>query len=356
MTQVLAEASELSDARNNRQVGWWLMAVAVLVVIMVVVGGATRLTDSGLSITEWRPVTGAVPPLSQEQWLVEFEKYQQIPEYTLINKGMSLGEFKSIYYWEWGHRFLGRLIGFAFLIPFVYFLLARKIEKSLAPKLVGLFVLGGSQGFLGWYMVQSGLVDRVDVSHLRLAAHLGLAFLILAALFWVALGLLRESREPLSPQHKKFQTASTFLVGFIGLQIILGALVAGLHAGRIYNTWPLMDGALIPTGLFMQSPWYANFIDSHLTVQFNHRLVAYCIALLVVLIFVWSKSLNLSKPSRQAISILAFIVGIQVLLGIWTLLAVVPISLGLLHQLGAALSLLAALNLVHTLGKPAGDS
>ena len=321
----------------------WLFAVAGLVIAMIVIGGATRLTDSGLSITEWLPLLGAIPPLSQQDWLLAFEKYRQIPEYELVNKGMSLAEFKFIYWWEWAHRFFGRLIGIAYAVPLFVFWLLGRVPTGLLPKLLAILALGGLQGFFGWYMVQSGLVERVDVSHYRLALHLVTAFVILASLLWVAFDLAGDQADDRSHalQSSQHWTAA-IIVAVLFLQVIVGAFVAGLKAGLTHNTWPLMDGALIPDGLLTLSPWYLNLIDNETTVQFIHRLLAY----VLIGFAVWhTVSLNrAAKPiiTSSRILVLAFLV--QAGLGIWTLLAAaeaaeIPIWLGLVHQGGAAIVL-----------------
>jgi len=341
--------SNARRAAGHKAIAIWLLVVAGLVFAMVIVGGATRLTDSGLSITEWKPVTGAIPPLSGEAWETEFEKYRQTPEYQEINHGMSLADFKAIYYWEWGHRLLGRLIGLAFLLPFLFFLITRKVERERLPRLIGLFALGGLQGVLGWFMVMSGLVDRVDVSQYRLAAHLGLAFLIYAALFWTALDYFRGTWGASAPPHRSFAWVAVGFVALIFVQIIIGAFVAGLDAGLIYNTWPLMDGAVIPAGLFSQSPWIANLFENHLTVQFFHRMTAYLIVICGIAFWFWGRALGLPQRVSKAMNMLLAMIGLQVLLGIWTLLGAVPLSLGLLHQGGAVLTLSTAIYLLHRL-------
>ncbi|MCK4276648.1 MAG: COX15/CtaA family protein, partial [Phycisphaerae bacterium] len=263
-------------AGNVRALRLWLGCIAFLIVAMILVGGATRLTDSGLSITEWQPIVGAIPPLSDGDWQEAFEAYKQIPEYTQVNKGMSLSAFKRIYWWEWAHRFFGRLIGIAYAVPLFVFWLLGRVPKGFLPKLLAILVLGGLQGFFGWYMVQSGLVERVDVSHYRLALHLVTAFVILASLLWVAFELVGDQPDDRSHvlQSAQHWTAAA-IVAVLFLQVIIGAFVAGLKAGLTHNTWPLMDGALIPDGLLTLSPWHLNLIDNETTVQFIHRLLAY---------------------------------------------------------------------------------
>ena len=269
----------------------WLWLVVALIVAMITVGGATRLTDSGLSITEWQPLLGVIPPLSEADWQAAFLKYKQIPEYRDVNAGMSLEAFKFIYWWEWSHRFLGRFIGIAFALPLLAFWIAGRLPPRLAPKLLGVLALGALQGFVGWYMVRSGLVDRVDVSHYRLALHLGLAFLILALLVWLA---LEVQDGPVAAASKAQRRAALLLVALVLLQVVLGALVAGFKAGFSYNTWPLMDGRLVPTGLGTLSPWWLNVFENVTTVQFNHRVTAYALALAAL----WHAAALAREPAR----------------------------------------------------------
>jgi cytochrome c oxidase assembly protein subunit 15 len=344
MTTIAAPRVDDDASRNDRQIAIWLFIMCALLFAMILVGGLTRLTDSGLSITEWKPVTGAIPPMSAEAWESEFAKYQQIPEYAQINQWMTLGDFKSIYWWEWGHRFLGRFIGIAFFIPFVYFFFTRKIRTGLTRHLTAMFVLGGAQGVLGWYMVMSGLSERVDVSQYRLAAHLALAFLIAGYILWVALSLVRQSIDNVRSKSAFHVRGSSTLLGLMFLQIILGAFVAGIHAGKVNNTWPLMDSGLLPEGAFAMSPWVANFFENHGLVQFDHRMLAYIIA--IVLGYVWWRARNSITPPAIVLALDIFVAaaGLQILLGIWTLLAVAPISLSALHQAGGALAFMAAVN------------
>ncbi len=326
-------------AAKNRPVAIWLFAMCALVALMVIVGGATRLTDSGLSIVEWRPVAGAVPPLSEADWLAEFEKYKTIPEYSEVNWGMSLSAFKKIYWWEWGHRFLGRAISFAFLLPLVFFAATKRIDRALGFKLAGLFALGGAQGLLGWWMVSSGLSERVDVSQYRLAAHLALAVALFAAMFWIALDLVSvrcERKLALAPY-------ALALAGGVYLQMILGAFVAGLRAGRTFNTWPLMDGEFIPEGYFHGEPGFNDLFETAAASQFNHRLGAYLLAGAVLWFFFAARRTGLKGRAH----ILLAAVFLQIALGVWTVLAATPIALGLAHQAGALIVLSAALYLAH---------
>lgn len=327
------DISEETHTHNLTGIRIWLYVICFLVFVMVIIGGVTRLTDSGLSITEWKPLLGAIPPLSEAHWLEEFEKYRKIPEYQLQNKGMSLAEFQFIYWWEWGHRFFGRLIGLAFFIPFVWFAVRKAIPKPLYPKLIVLFVLGGLQGFVGWWMVYSGLSVRVDVSQYRLATHLTLAFFIFAATMWVARGLRNPSAQA------RYQTVgsgvywtSRALLILLFVQLFAGGLVAGLDAGLTYNTWPLMDGAFIPSGLLSDAPGgLLNAFENIQTVQFNHRIVAYAIlALALFHVFQIAKSIGGIATATATIVTLAIL--IQALIGIVTLLLVVPLWAGVLHQ------------------------
>lgn len=313
----------------------WLAFTALLVLAMIVVGGATRLTDSGLSITEWQPILGAIPPLSDAAWHDAFAKYREIPEYHHVNKGMSLEAFKFIYWWEWSHRFLGRIIGVVFALPLLAFWLMGRLPRALTPKLVGVLALGALQGAIGWYMVKSGLVDRVDVSHYRLALHLGTAFLILGLLVWLTLDLgVRPVSIRLETLTQCQRRGAALLVVLLFAQVLLGALVAGTKAGLTYNTWPLMDGKLVPDGLLSLSPWYVNFFENITTIQFDHRLLAYVIAVAVV----WhALALRGVDDERVIVSagVLVLAVLVQIAFGIWTLLAAegaIPIGLGLLHQ------------------------
>lgn len=330
------------QAENLHAIGVWLMLVALLVFAMIVLGGVTRLTGSGLSMVEWRPVTGWLPPLSLEGWEREFEAYRAFPEYQKINRGMSLAEFKQIYWFEYAHRLLGRIIGLAFALPFLVFLLRRAVPRVLVPRLVGLFILGGLQGAVGWFMVQSGLVDRPEVSHYRLAVHLGLAFLIFGALFWTALACLRgypgnDAAAPPPPGRRRMRELrpGLLLLVLVSVQTLAGALVAGLNAGLIYNTWPLMDGQLVPSGIGMLSPWWLNVFENLALVQFQHRILAYLIVLVAIWLWLRARGTEASFSAGLVVAAVLF----QVALGIVTLLMAVPVSLGAAHQGGAAVLL-----------------
>lgn len=323
-----------------RRMAVWLFVMCGLVAAMVIIGGATRLTDSGLSITEWRPVTGVIPPLSEEAWQEELQKYRQIPEYQQINYGMSLDEFKFIYWWEWGHRLMGRIIGLAFFAPMVVFIATRQATRRLTVKLIGLFILGGLQGALGWYMVQSGLSERVDVSQYRLAAHLSLAVVLFGLMFWLALSLW-PSRRVEAPRG--LYLGAVLLTAGVFVQMTLGAFVAGLRAGRTFNTWPLMDGKFFPDGYFYGAPGFNDLFETIAAVQFNHRIGAYLLVAGAVWFYIAARKTGAELRARLVlISVFA-----QMLLGVWTVLAVTPISLGLLHQGGALIVFGAALYLAH---------
>lgn len=328
--------------KDRRAVGYWLLFMTLMVFLMVMVGGATRLTESGLSMVDWRPVTGTLPPLSTDAWQEEFGKYQTSPEYRLRNQGMSLEEFKGIFYWEWAHRLLGRLIGLFFALPLAWFWIKGRIPAGYKPTLLVLFVLGGSQGLLGWYMVMSGLVDEPAVSHYRLAAHLGLALFIMAVLLWTALSLLNPEPEKSSSKLKKL-THVAMLV--LVLQIVMGAFVAGLKAGFIYNEWPMMGEGFIPPGIFALEPIWHNFVDNAVTVQFDHRIGAY-ILMSITLLFFWQARGEAQKVKVASLFFL-LAVALQMLLGIITLLFEVPVFWGTAHQGGGALVLMALVYLMH---------
>ncbi len=334
----------VSPQKGHRQVALWLLVMCGLVAAMVIVGGATRLTDSGLSITEWRPVTGAIPPLSDEHWIEEFEKYKTIPEYEEVNYGMSLDEFKTIYWWEWGHRLLGRVIGAAFFFPMVFFIVTGKARSVLAYKLIGLFLLGGMQGALGWWMVSSGLADRVDVSQYRLAAHLSLAVILFGLMFWLALDLWPSRKLNAS---KGVALGAIALTAGVFMQMMLGAFVAGLRAGRTFNTWPLMDGKFFPDGYFDGAPGLNDFFETIAAVQFNHRIGAYLLSAGAVWFYLSARKTKLESRARLVLAA----VGLQLVLGVWTILAATPISLGLVHQAGALGVLAAALYAAHGTAK-----
>jgi cytochrome c oxidase assembly protein subunit 15 len=317
-----------------RAVRHWLWIVAAGIFAMVVVGGATRLTESGLSITEWKPVTGALPPLSDADWREAFEKYKQIPQYSQMFPDMDLARFKSIFFWEWGHRLLGRLIGLVFALPFLVFWAQGKITGPLRGRLALILGLGALQGFVGWWMVSSGLTHRVEVAQERLAIHLLLASVTFAAVLWTAAGLLPNYRDSLGPGAAQLRRTATALLLLALAQIGLGALVAGLRAGLIYNSWPLMDGRFIPPfeHLFNLSPGFANLLDNVTMVQFQHRMTAYLLIALALFHALDAHSHPLAMRAARRSSILLALVLIQAGLGITTLLLAVPLWAGLAHQ------------------------
>jgi cytochrome c oxidase assembly protein subunit 15 len=323
-------------------VRWWLFSIAALIAIMVLVGGATRLTESGLSIVEWKPVTGTLPPLNQEQWTEAFDAYKTIPQYRELNAGMSLGEFKTIFWWEWSHRLLGRAIGVAYLLPFLWFLWRGALSSHLRRRLWLIFGLGALQGAVGWWMVASGLSQRVEVSQYRLATHLILALLIFAAIVWT---LRRLTDRPPLIVSARLRITSVALLVLTFVQLYLGALVAGLRAGRVFNTWPEIDGALIPSAarLFFEEPWWRNLFDNTLTVQFEHRMTAYALLVLAVLHALDAVRSRAGAAAVNGALALVAVITLQAMLGILTLLHQVPILLALAHQAVAIAVLMLAI-------------
>jgi cytochrome c oxidase assembly protein subunit 15 len=341
---------------DNRAVRWWLCVIAFLVALMVLVGGATRLTDSGLSITEWEPITGIIPPITHEAWMVEFEKYRQTTEYQTVNRGMTLLQFEFIFWWEWAHRFLGRLLGFAVLVPLVVFWMRGHLAPWLKPRLLVLLLSIGLQGAIGWWMVVSGLVGRTDVSQIRLAVHLTMACAIFIYTLWLAFGLR-------SPRDRPAASLAPWAMGLTALvlvQVFAGGLVAGLDAGMAYNTWPLMLGSLVPDGLWAIDPAWRNLVDNALTVQFIHRLTAYLL---------WGAALfhaiqvqRVAPVHAARVWAIFALISVQALLGIATLLMQVPLGWALAHQFGAVLVLLAvtlhwrALRGPHAVAEPVSET
>jgi cytochrome c oxidase assembly protein subunit 15 len=315
----------------------WLLLCCALVFALVVVGGVTRLTRSGLSIVEWQPIVGILPPLSDAQWQEVFYKYQQSPEYQKVNLGMPLGEFKRIFWWEYFHRLLGRAVGLVFILPLVYFAVSRRIGVRLGVRLFGIFSLGALQGALGWYMVKSGLVDDPRVSQYRLTAHLGLAFLIFAAILWTALGLLAPQRATPVPDHRRLRRFAAGLSTLIFLMALSGGLVAGIHAGLAYNTFPLMNDYLVPPEYLALRPWYQNLFNNVAAVQFDHRLIAWLLAILVPAFWLRTRSMQIGSRARLACNLLVLALALQIALGISTLLLRVPLPLAAAHQAGALL-------------------
>ena len=347
-TDTLSPATARTD--SDRAIGWWLLACAAMVFAMAVIGAITRLTGSGLSMVEWRPLIGALPPLNEAEWQRVFDLYRATPEYQKINAGMGLDAFKEIFFWEWFHRLWGRTIGLVFAVPFFWFWLTGRIARPLLPRLIGFLVLGGLQGLLGWFMVKSGLVDRPSVSHYRLAAHLGLAVLIYALLVWQAWELLVRTAPVAAAGLRRHMLAATALVA---VTMLWGAFVAGLDAGLAYNSFPLMDGRLLPPEAFSLVPLWSNPFDNTALVQFLHRWLA--IATAVAVLALWLRARSAPRPLGRAAGLAAGIAVAQVALGIATLLLEVPVALGAAHQAGALILLTALLWCLFTARRTAPD-
>jgi len=338
------------EPRNNRQIAIWLLCVCASIFVMLVIGGATRLTHSGLSMMTWDPLMGWIPPLNQAQWLDSFEHYKKIPEFYELNPDMDVEGYKNIFMLEYIHRVWGRLIGLFFLLPFLYFLMAGKIAKSFRPKLVIMFVLGGMQGVLGWYMVSSGF-DNPHVSQYRLTAHLSAAFIIYGYILWVAMGLLFSSEDASLYDVSLLRRLSLGLTGLIALTVMAGGMVAGLKAGFTYNTFPLMDGHFLPDSYAMLHPFYLNFFENIAAVQFDHRILAETVLLCVFGLWWYARRFELADRARMAFNLLLVMAVLQVSLGIATLVMVVPTWLAVTHQGGAMLLFTAALFANHALRK-----
>lgn len=326
----------IGETTHSRPVAIWLFLCAALVFAMVVVGGVTRLTGSGLSITEWKPIMGAIPPLGHEAWMEAFEKYKAIPQYQLVNAGMTLQEFQGIFWWEWIHRLLGRMIGLIFALPFIAFLIMRKMPRRLIWRSVVLLSLGGLQGLIGWWMVSSGLSERVDVAPERLAVHLGLAFIIFAGLIWTGMeAWAGEQQHNRAPRGWSWGAGLLLVVVFV--QCMLGALVAGSKAGMVYTDWPLMNGAVFPAVEWGQGT--LAFLHDQALVQFNHRLGAYALMIFATLYAVQAWRWRQAEGAGASAYLLAALVWGQAILGIATLMHAVPLVLGVVHQAVAALVL-----------------
>ncbi len=321
---------------DDRAIAVWLLVCCAMIFAMAVIGAITRLTESGLAIMEWAPVTGALPPLSTAEWERVFAIYRQIPEYTELNRDMTLTEFKTIFWWEYVHRLWGRAIGVVFLAPFLWFLLRGRIRRALAPHLVVMFLLGGLQGALGWYMVASGFAERTDVSQYRLVAHLGAAVAIYLYILWVALRLLLPKLEASpDPRARSLRRLLVALAALALATLASGGFVAGTNAGLVYNTFPLMDGELVPSGYSLMAPWVLNLFENEIAVQFNHRLLAVATLGLAFVLWLWSRRLDLSARARQACDLVLAMSALQFGLGVATLMLVVPVRLAALHQAGA---------------------
>ncbi|WMI65627.1 COX15/CtaA family protein [Aestuariibaculum sp. YM273] len=319
--------------KDNKRVIYWLLSGCLLIFIMVIVGGITRLTDSGLSISNYKLITGTIPPIGDQEWQEAFDLYKQYPEYQKLNNHFTIEDFKSIYFWEWLHRVIGRTIGMVFILPFIYFLIRKQLTKATIKKCIVLLGLGAFQGFLGWYMVKSGLIDMPDVSHFRLAAHLITAFITFAATLWVALDLIYPNRKPINKPMRNI-----IVVGYLVLiiQIIYGAFVAGLKAGLLHNHWPLMnEGQFIHFSAYILEPFYKNLIENPSGIQFVHRTIAYLVVFCIGLIWWKSKKFNLTELQRKGVNSLIILVLVQFVLGVFTILLQVPLWLGIAHQIGA---------------------
>lgn len=330
---------------SNRAVAAWLLACCALVFAMVVVGGITRLTHSGLSIVEWQPLVGTVPPLNDAQWRDTFREYHATPEFRLVNRDMTLAGFKSIFWWEYFHRLLGRLVGVVFFLPLAWFVVRGRIRGPLAWKLAGVFVLGGLQGAVGWYMVKSGLVDEPRVASLRLASHLGMALLIYASMLWIALGLLVPRGARTAPGARRH---AALLAALVFLMVLTGALVAAIHAGLAYNTYPKMNGNWVPPEILSLAPWWKNFVYNMATVQFVHRCLAVVIALTAITLWLRLPRAAAGDRARIWSDALLLAVAAQIALGISTLLMRVPVALAALHQAGAVIVFTCALGVLHS--------
>ena len=333
------------QARYNRQIAYWLLICAAVIFGMILLGGVTRLTNSGLSMVDWKPLMGIIPPLSEADWQAMFLKYQQFPEYQKINIGMSLEEFKTIFMYEYLHRVLGRFIGIIFILPFLFFFFTKRIKAGLTPKLIIMLIGGGFQGLLGWYMVKSGLVDNPRVSQYRLTAHLGAAVLIYSFILWTAFSLI----SPKSDQPIELKNFAYSLSGLIFLMILSGGLVAGTHAGHAYSTWPLMGDSFIPAGLYSMAPAWLSAFEDITTIQFNHRMFAYLIVVLVAIFAVKILRSDLKGSARIGVYCLIGLLIIQVTLGISTLVFYVPVPVAAAHQVGAVALLSASLFVSHIL-------
>src|SRR5258708_25871291 len=331
----------IASARTDRGVGLWVFLTAAMIGLTVGVGGLPRRPGSGLSITEWQPVTGVIPPLDDSAWQSEFAKYRGTPQYDLINRGIGLSGFKAIYWWEWTHRMLGRVLGVVFLFPFLVFLRQGRIDRGIATRLGIIFLLGAAQGVLGWWMVQSGLTgERIAVSQYRLAAHLGLAMILFGYVFWTALEIIGAARSRIA-SAPRFQTWAALLVVLIFVQILLGAFMAGLDAGRAFSSWPTYAGAWVPRGLYDLSPWWINHFENPALVHFQHRSVGYAGAALVVALYFLLRRAGADRTLRIAGIHAVVLTALQIALGIFTVVSMVALPLAALHQV-CALALFAS--------------
>ena len=331
--------------KDNKRVIYWLLTGCVLIFIMVVVGGITRLTQSGLSISNYKLISGTIPPMNEVEWNAAFDLYKQYPEYQKLNNNFELKDFKDIYFWEWLHRVIGRFIGLVFLIPFLFFLIKKQLSKATIKKSIILLTLGGFQGFLGWYMVKSGLVDNPDVSHFRLSLHLTFAFITFAYTLWVALDLIYPTKNDVITSLRSITRVALVI---LLIQIIYGGFVAGLNAGLISDTWPLMMGQIIPDGLFYYDPWYMNLFNNPLTLHFQHRTFAYAVGIIGIALW-WNYRSDRDKKIVIAVNMVLVTIFLQIILGVLTIINMVPIPLAAAHQAGAVVTLSAGLYLLDRL-------
>ncbi|VVT03583.1 Heme A synthase [Sphingomonas sp. EC-HK361] len=343
---MLMTSPAFASTARPRAIARWLFLVAALIVAMVVVGGITRLTESGLSITQWKPISGIIPPLTQSQWQAEFANYQRIPEYKAFNADMTLAGFKAIFFWEYVHRLLGRVIGLAFALPLIGFAVRKRIPKGYGWRLTALLALGGLQGAIGWWMVASGLSVRTDVSHVRLAVHLLTALFILSGIVWTALDLLRLAANPLA-RPARLQPVAIAALGLLFAQLMYGAFTAGLDAGYAFASWPLMGDAVFPAGVPMMTPEWRNAVDNPIAVQFIHRWLAFAVAGALVWLAICARRAGTSRVAGVVIGLVV----LQIALGIATLLSGVAIEIAVAHQANAALLLIAAVTAAHTIGQ-----
>jgi cytochrome c oxidase assembly protein subunit 15 len=341
MTRYKYYTPSIHRRRNDPAVGLWLLATAFMILLMAVIGAITRLTESGLSIMEWAPISGALPPMSDAEWQRLFDLYKQIPEYQQINRGMSLAEFKGIFWWEWVHRLWGRLIGLVYGLPLLWFFFRGRLDRAKLPHLFGILALGAAQGLLGWFMVESGFAERTDVSQYRLAAHLSLALLIYAYVFWMALGFLQPEPEA-SAEGGMLRGLLVAFLAVLAVTLISGAFVAGTNAGLIYNSFPLMGDYIVPPEYGQLQPFIMNVFENVAAIQFNHRILAMLTVGFALGLWLLSRRLELAPGARAAFTLLALLACAQLGLGIATLLNAVPVALGAAHQAGAILVLTAA--------------
>ncbi|MEE2999477.1 MAG: COX15/CtaA family protein [Pseudomonadota bacterium] len=339
----------IQDNSTNQIIAKWLFGLCGMVFFMVILGGLTRLTHSGLSMVDWRPITGWLPPIGSEEWESVFDQYKESPEFKKINDGITIEGFKSIFWLEYFHRLWGRIMGVSLILPFIFFLAKGWINRKLIFRIIIIFLMGAFQGVLGWYMVKSGLMDNPDVSQYRLTAHLSAAIIIYGYMFWVAMSLIKSENDVLIFASPRLLSFSVFTAFWIFLTIISGGFVAGLDAGLTYNTFPLMDGQVVPGGMWDLDPWHRNFFENITTVQFDHRILAESSLVLVVGVWLMSRKANIPNFARVPFTAMLIMVLIQVALGIITLISVVPIFIALLHQIGALILFTISLWAIHTL-------